>query len=257
MGAAAAIWFFEVETVETSPPSVVLTNPVAQTNPVEIAPERKEEVLPDTLPPLDLVAGAEEEPAEIVDDFSDAGATDCIIKLHYFDDDDDGIFEAYKECIPVVPIVRHPYTSYSDEVLANLAYGDAKAAEILGMRLIQRHGNQELTDLGVNYVLRAAALSGDVQLIRRAAGAAYSHIGDANGPIPNSIIHNYVLREAAGRLGNKSYPSEWDSTIQSLNVSTENLEFIEDRVIETMERVAAIQTNVTGETDFAEILRSN
>jgi len=257
MSAAAAIWYFEVETIESSTPADGLTNPVAQTIPVEIAPEREEEVLPETLAPAGPVAGVEEEPTEIVDDFSDSEGTDCIIKLHYFDDDDDGIFEAYKECIPVVPIARHPYTTYSDEVLVDMAYGDAKAAEILGERWMAQASGENQPELmlkGVNYALRAAALSGDAHLIRRAAFAAYSQIGDANGPIPNNIIHNYVLREAAGRLGNESYSSAWNPRMQSLNLSPENKKFIEERVIETMERVAAIQTNVTGETGFAEVL---
>jgi len=257
MCAVAAIWYFFANTAGGDAPSDVLANPVAQTNHLGTTQEGEgqEDALPELVTLLDAVASVEDEPSEFISDSEIPWYERCNAQTFYYDDDGDGILEPSLECVPEdLKAERHPYTTYSDDVLIDLAYGDAKAAEILGTRLIQRHSGEELTGVGVNYALRAAALSGDVNLISTAASYAYSNYADADGPKVDNIIHSYALQEVAGRLGKESYEDVWGSRFRSLDLSAEHKERIEKRIINTMEGVAEIQTSVTGETDFAEVL---
>ena len=268
IGVAASVWYFNLNT-EGDPvavaqkPSVAQTDPGLQTTEVDTVLESEGLIRPEVQPELlglqELTAEAEDDATEIVEGFRVRKDRECDIKVHYFDDDGDGILDPAIECIPWNPRVPHPYTTYSDEVLADLAYGDAKAAEIFGSRLIQRAGDDgvKLKALGVGYHLRATALGGDLKLITRAAGRAYSRTWSAaNGVEKDNIINHFALEEVAARFGKQRTSNTWRRQLDSLDLPADQLNRIEKLVINHMTTIAEIQTIVTGETSFAEIVNA-
>ena len=157
------------------------------------------------------------------------------------------------ECVTNEPKERHPYESYSTEVLESLAYGDAKAAEVLGVRLIQQSSDSGPgRHKGVEWIVRAAALSGDGALLNRAAANAYS-IVELRGEIQtDNIKRDYVLREVAKKLTGKE--NAWKDRWESLEISDEERQEAEQKIQETLKQMAEVQYSVTGSTDIEELL---
>ncbi|MGI9271246.1 MAG: hypothetical protein ACR2QT_05685, partial [Woeseiaceae bacterium] len=58
----------------------------------------------------------------------------CEIVTRYIAKGDGTVLELL-DCVRTNPKEQHPYKSYSSDALESLAYSDAKAAEVLGVRL--------------------------------------------------------------------------------------------------------------------------
>jgi hypothetical protein len=58
----------------------------------------------------------------------------CTVTTYYIPKGDGTVIPAHA-CVPNTPATKHEYESYSYEALLSLAYADAKAAEILGLRI--------------------------------------------------------------------------------------------------------------------------
>ncbi len=120
---------------------------------------------------------------------------------HEYNENDELI--AWHNCEMPIATDVHPYWSYPLVSLRDMAHGDADAAEIFGIRVLEtkRPGAQ---NMGLDYVLRAVALGGTEGPINRIVARSFSKVSDANGPAIDTITKAYILREVSNRITGKS-----------------------------------------------------
>lgn len=140
--------------------------------------------------------------------------------------------------------VKHPYTAYPTASLEALAYGDAKAAEILGKRFAETAPIASL-----EWMLRASALNkGDYEPILYLVNSTYAAV-DINGDFPAETVANkYVLAGVISRLGGPQFPLQSTRKLLLENgfEISELTEF--DHVAKILfDKIAAISLEVTGE----------
>jgi hypothetical protein len=152
-----------------------------------------------------------------------------------------------RDTVTSVPVCRqvnrlspHPYERYPNRALASLAYADAKAAEVLGMRLRERNPAAAL-----RLIIRSSALAGgDTGPFRRYSNA-YPQPASIDGkPVPETARTKFVLAAVAEFLGDEhSGRAEWETLIRrhSSDASTEIalLYARTHRIIAEMQRVRA------------------
>ena len=123
-----------------------------------------------------------------------------------------GVSVATVSCEPSARGTIHPYEHYPDGALESLAYADAHAAQVLGMRLIEKDPAASLS-----LIARSAALAGgDPAPIRRFYNA-YPHPVSIDGiPQPDAVRVKFVLAEVAALLdGDASMADEWAVIIRA------------------------------------------
>ncbi len=117
-----------------------------------------------------------------------------------------------------VPVCRqtdrpsvHLYERYPNRVLESLAYADAKAAEVLGMRLRERNPTAAL-----RLIVRSSALAGgDAAPLRRYANAYPQPAAIDGKPVPETVRAKFVLAAVAEILGDEhSGRAEWETLIR-------------------------------------------
>jgi hypothetical protein len=144
-------------------------------------------------------------------------------------------------CRQVNRLSPHPYERYPNQALAALAYADAKAAEVLGMRLRERNPTAALS-----LIVRASALAGgDTAPFRRYSNAYPKPAAIDGRPVPETARTKFVLAAVAEILGDEhSGRAEWETLIRrhSKNASTEIalLYTRTHRIIAEMQRVRAL-----------------
>ena len=172
----------------------------------------------------------------------------CTIVRHYLTQPDGTVVEALS-CEHDIPPTPHPYVSYPRAALASLAYADATAAEILGMRLIEEDAAESLSLL-----IRAAALSGgDPAPIRRYA-SAYPHPVFIDGvPQPQTIRIKYVLASVEALLQldasmpNTGRQNRWAAVIREYSEDPEReLAQLQTRAQDIVAEMRQIQLDVSG-----------
>jgi len=93
------------------------------------------------------------------------------------------------------PTERHPYEYYDNETLVALAYADADAASILGLRLRRQDEKRSL-----KYILRSVALSGRPDAIAAFRNASPHPVAIDGRPVARSLREQYVLSVVADTL---------------------------------------------------------
>ena len=140
--------------------------------------------------------------------------------------------------------VKHPYRAYPTASLEALAYGDAKAAEILGKRLAETAPNASL-----EWMLRASALNkGDYEPILYLVNTTYA-VEYVNGEFQSEIVgRKYVLAGVISRLGGPHSPllSTRDLLLEH-GFKISDLEGFDQVAKAITNKIAAITLEVTGE----------
>ena len=176
-----------------------------------------------------------------------AGAKDCTVVSRYLLREDGSTTELYT-CEPVSPGAKRPYESYSNEALASLAYSDAKAAEILGMRL--RDADEEAA---MSLTFRASALSGGNADSILAFSNAYPHPSSINNvPVLKTIHKKFVMSAVAEMLGapvnNLDY---WEDRIRDVSSDSDReIARLQAQARKIVDEMRQIQLNVFGSSNI-------
>lgn len=138
----------------------------------------------------------------------------------------------------------HPYKEYSSETLATLAYGDAKAAEVLGMRLRDTE-----PDTALNLILRAVALSNDPSAIVAFSNSYHVPTGLNGEPVIEGIRMRYLLNVVAETLGSdRSTRAFWASRIRSVEGEADRqIAALDAEAEKLLDEISRIQLQVLGQ----------
>jgi len=174
--------------------------------------------------------------------YADA-STDCTIVRHYLPRADGTTIEALS-CERDAAEAKHPYESYPSAALRSLAYSDAKAAEILGMRLIESDAAESLS-----LIVRAAALSGGNAAPLRAYSNAWPHPVRVDGvPQPKTVRVKYVLDAVADLLRDgPAAPNHWETLVREHSADPDQeIALLEARARAIVDEMRRIQLDVSG-----------
>ena len=190
--------------------------------------------------PVPDAAAEPENPLTAANGLDESG---CEIVTHYLPKGDGTVTEAYS-CEPLQDEPGHPYESYSSAALETLAYSDAKAAEILGMRL-----REDDEARAMSLILRASALSdGDtspIVLYRQ----AYPRPTAVNGkPVKRTHRVKFVLSVVTDLLSTDTYhAAPWEGRIRQYSEDPDReIEQLNERALQIIEDMRRIQLDVTG-----------
>jgi hypothetical protein len=157
------------------------------------------------------------------------------------------------QCTPEAP-AADPYQDLDEATLAGMAYGDARAAAVLGLRKIRSHDTVE-EDLGLSLIYRSAALSGDLEVFRRAIGLRYAYLSVNGRPQVEGMKQLLIFNRMGRALGDDRFdPEPVRSELTRIGLSAEEIGLLESRSRTILGRMAALQTELTGRTDFREVL---
>jgi len=167
----------------------------------------------------------------------------CEIVTHYLPRGDGTVQEAYS-CESVIAATGHPYDSYSNAALESLAFADAKAAEILGMRISARDEAK-----AISLIIRAAALSGGDVAPILLYSQSYPQPSAVDGvPVRRTVHTQFVLAAVVDLLGAKSgLTATWEETIRhySSDPDTE-IALLHLQAVRIVEEMRQIQLDVLG-----------
>ena len=137
--------------------------------------------------------------------------TDCTITRRYLPAPDGTAIETIA-CDPLSVAEPHPYTHYTNAALESLAYADADAARILGMRLIEKDRAASLS-----LVIRAAALAGGDPAPLQLYSNAYPDPEAVDGvPQPSVVRLKYVLASVVALLNeDRTAKNAWEPVIRA------------------------------------------
>lgn len=126
----------------------------------------------------------------------------------------DGTTTSVYSCPNEARARRHAYEDYSTQALESLAYADARAAEVLGMRL--RHSDETRA---LSLTLRAAALAGGDPAPILAFSNAYPRPSAIDGvPVRRTVHTKFVLSAVAELLGaERNNLPYWEARIRQVS----------------------------------------
>lgn len=143
-----------------------------------------------------------------------------------------------------LPPAADPYTNYSTTILETMAFDDAKAAEVLGVRLRTSDPGQSM-----EWLLRATALSnGDYHPFLWLVNNSYSEVIAHAEVDYDIVIPRYLLTRVIQLLGGPAAPVENTAEfLLSHGMPAESLAQLDAGAAQMMEKIAAIAYEVTGE----------
>ncbi len=148
----------------------------------------------------------------------------------------------------------HPYENWSEAVLAGLAYGDAKAAEVLGLRHI-RSADPSREALGLMLLYRSVALSGETAALHRAISTRYAVVSNGTEPDVHNLRQLLIFSIVTARLGDATISqSTIESRLAKARVTAPQIREIRSTADQILEQMADIQRAVTGNTSIGEVL---
>jgi hypothetical protein len=171
----------------------------------------------------------------------------CTMHLEYRQLPDGSIRELHS-CIPDNPPEKHPYKSYSSEALLTLAYSDAEAAEILGMRL-----REQDREMAMSLILRASALSaGDTSPIDNFSDNFPLPSRIDGVPVQETVRVKYVLSVVTKMLGAEvNAEPEWR---EQVSMAFDNpdvvLQELDAQAWDILDEMQAIELEVTGRSQI-------
>jgi hypothetical protein len=188
---------------------------------------------------------AEAEKPTVVFDTSREGG--CEIVTRHMPNGDGTALELYS-CEPLKPKEKHPYESYSSAALESLAYSDAKAAEILGVRLRDKDLAKSMS-----LMIRASALQGGDTGPVLHFFHIYPHPHAIDGvPVKKAIRAKFVLSAVADLLsGDTYYTGLWEDRIRqySSNPETE-IALLHEQALQIVGEMRQIELEVTGSSEI-------
>jgi len=230
--------------VATKAPQV--TAPAAA--PVTVAEQVRVESDSGAAPVQPQTDAAPEQPeTEIVMGIEVRKDRDCSVRRHYVDLGNGTVTDAYS-CVPNES-VADDYELYSDDELRVLSYSDARAASVLGKRLVE-------VDLAESrrLLLRAVALKpANLAPVMWLAAQAYSRRGQ--DPASQSARANtYVLTRTAQAMGSAA-SVEWVlEDLARAGFDEKHIARLEEQVRDNLRRIREIQLEVYGESLVDEVL---
>ena len=152
------------------------------------------------------------------------------------------------------PAEVHPYETWSEPVLAGMAYGDAKAAEVLGLRHIRSSDpNQEA--LGLMLLYRSVALSGETAALHRAISARYAVVSEGGEPDVHNLRQLLIFGIVTSQLGDRAInQSAIEHRLAKADVSEEEIRQIRSTADDILNQMAVIEREVTGNRSIEEAL---
>lgn len=169
----------------------------------------------------------------------------CTIDTRYVPNPDGTVTPLYT-CERTEKVPPHPYTNYSNEALESLAWGDADAARILGMRLRLRD-----EAAATSLVVRAAALAGGDPAPILEYANAYPLPSEIDGvPVRRTVHARFVLGAVADMLEKGSSDvAHWELVIRQVSSDPEReIEMLRDRARAIVEEIDRVREDVTGVT---------
>ncbi len=195
----------------------------------------------------DVLTETEEPETEMVMGIEVRKDRACSVQRHYVDLGNGTVTDAYS-CVPNEEVID-AYEHYSDEELRVLAYSDARAASVLGKRLVE-------VDLGESrrLLLRAVALKpANLDPVMWLAAQAYSLRGTSPAA-QNARANTYVLTRTAQAMGSGA-DIEWVlADLERAGFSEPDLAELEVQVRDNLRRIREIQLEVYGESVVDEVL---
>lgn len=171
------------------------------------------------------------------------GDRGCEIVTQYLPRGDGTVQETYS-CESMIAAAGHPYETYSNAALESLAYADATAAEILGMRISAQDEAK-----AISLIFRAAALSGGDVAPILLYSQSYPHPSAVDGvPVRKTVHTQYVLAAVVDLLGaDSNLTATWEDTIRrySSDPDTE-IALLHAQAIRILEEMRQIQLDVLG-----------
>ncbi len=217
------------------PPPIADSQPA---DPIE-APITQEQVEPSTVDPIAFADRLEADPNCFVDR----------VVLH----PETGEPVDAIACDPAVAEPR-PYESWSEPVLAGLAYGDPVAAEVLGLRHIQSEDpNREA--LGLMLLYRSVALSGETEALHRAISERYATVSKDGEPNIHNLKQLLVFAIVATRLGDtRIRPGSIEARLANADVPDAELLQLKQAAEDILLEMASIESEITGNSTIREAL---
>jgi hypothetical protein len=172
-----------------------------------------------------------------------AGDSNCQWEVVYVPTENGGLVEA-NHCVSERP-AAHPYTNYTNESLAELAYSDPKAAEILGLRLREADFKAALS-----LTIRAAALDGGNAEPILYLSDAYPQTTYTDGkPNLETIRVKYVLSAVSDLLGAEhSNVDYWENKVrQEFENPTAKIDSFDEEARKIVAEMQQIENEVKGE----------
>jgi len=158
------------------------------------------------------------------------------------------------DCEPVQEV--DSYGGLDNDTLASLAYGDSHAAGTLGLRLILSENRQE-ERLGLGLLYRSAALSADAEIFRKAIGARYAYVSENGKPNVRNLEQLLVFNVIGETLGDARFDSrKLERALIKADVGQQEIDAVRSNARTILQRMAALQTEVTGDMSIREALEN-
>lgn len=202
---------------------------------------------PDSLDALEPAATNRNRPSPIVAsppvEFTSSQDDGCEIVTRYIANGDGTVRELIS-CERLNPKQKHPYESYSNEALEALAYADAKAAEVLGIRLRDRDLAKSMS-----LMIRASALQGGDSKPLVQFFNSYPHAHEIDGvPVAKTIRTKFVLSAVVDLLSADTfYAGPWEDKVRRYSSDPESeIAQLYQQAIQIIEEMRQIELEVTG-----------
>lgn len=198
---------------------------------------------------LQLMSG---DPADGVD-------AKCNFITYLVPDRDGNLIEAIK-CDPKSPPeARHPYTTYPQEALVDMAYGDSIAAEVLGLWYL----DEKKTEAGMTLLYRSIALNNATEFrpLHNAANAHFSSVQhlDEDGNLVYSISsleQQYIMGRIGEVLGDAVLSTPYYRRLLE-DAGHKDFARLEREASAILADMANIETEVTGKSTIREALNDS
>jgi len=215
-------------TVVPDQPVTVAENPVPQ-------PVASEEAVAD-VPETELVMG-----------ITVRKDRNCTVRRHYVDLGNGTVTDAYS-CVPN-EAPPDDYDQYGNDELRVLAYNDARAASVLGKRLVDVDLEQSR-----ELLLRAVALQpANLDPVMWLAAHAYSVRGDSTAA-RDASANTYVLTRTAQAMGSAASVDWIIADLERAGFAAGDIAKLDDQVRSALRRIRDIQLEVFGESLVDEVL---
>ena len=149
-----------------------------------------------------------------------------------------------------------PYEELDDKALADLAYGDSHAAEVLGLRLVLSE-KAESEAMGLGLIYRSVALSGDVETFQKAIGSRYAYLSVNGVPQTKNLKQMLVFNLIGEVLGAPEFNSKRIlRALRDADVKPAEIDAVRSETRMILQRMAELQTEVTGSMSIREAIEN-
>lgn len=171
----------------------------------------------------------------------------CTIERHYLEVGNGTVVESFS-CVPNEEREPGVYDSYDDATLAQMAYADALAAEVLGKRLSEDDPSQSRALL-----LRSVALRPEnTDPLHWLAGINYGLVSRNDVPAVGEMSQNYLLMRVAEEFGSSGAAEDSRRRLVAAGLDAEEFLALEQKVLNELAKLREIQIAVNGQSELPE-----